>query len=81
MARGWESKSVEEQLAAAEENRNLRREPARTPEEQAAAAARGVLMLTRSRILQDLQAACNPARRAQLEAALAEIDERLASTS
>jgi len=79
MARGWESKSVEEQV---EQQRTA--EPAhsaRVTAEQAAAEAartreRQALELQRERILDERTS--NPIRRKALEAALAEIEKKLA---
>jgi hypothetical protein len=67
MARGWESKSVEQQQEQAVSNREHRGPPL-TAEQ-----------IARQRILQQLQVACNPRHRQMLEAALAELDERLKS--
>ena len=76
MARGWESKSVEDQIQNAEA-----RQPSTgrelTPGEREAAAKRMTLTLSRTRILQDLQLACDPRHRAMLERALADVDEQL----
>ena len=77
MARGWESKSVEAQQDAASAPRT--NAPALTPEEAARKAARGTLMLARTRALADLQRACVPAHRAMLEQAIADLDQRLAA--
>ncbi len=79
MARGWESKSVEEQQEAAAE----RRAATAAPDVSAADAERrqqvDALALSRARVLADLQRACRPAHRAMLEQALADIDARLAA--
>ncbi|MCC7156045.1 MAG: hypothetical protein IT161_15825 [Bryobacterales bacterium] len=72
MARGWESKSVESQqeLAAAREPK-----PAtQSPEEVARRARHDSLLLQRTRILSEMQSACNPRFRSQLEAALAHLE-------
>src|SRR5437870_3043341 len=78
MARGWESKSVEEQIAAAEEERRRTPHPQLSPDEQARKARRGNLNLARARVLQDLQAACDRRHRAMLEQALVDLDAQLA---
>jgi len=76
MARGWESKSVEEQQSAAavqaESKQQLTREQAARKHE------RDALDLSRRRIRQQLQSAQNPRHRQMLESALAELDARLA---
>ena len=77
MARGWESKAVEEQQAAAAAPRQT--SPAVTKEQAARKGERAMLMLARTRALADLQMACAPAHRAMLEQAIAELDQRLAT--
>ena len=78
MARGWESKSVEEQQsearAAAPAGRRLR-----TPEEVASEEKRYALKLSRSRVVQQLESTQNPSYRRMLEAALADLDRQLSS--
>jgi hypothetical protein len=86
MARGWESKSVEEQMAIASEQaakglgtRFMTEEERRLAEQERAQRARHrqSLDLQRERILS--QRTSNPARRTALEAALQQIDEQIAS--
>jgi hypothetical protein len=79
MARGWESKSVEEQQEAAARERATRQAPAPTPAEQARAQEREGLRLARVRTLATLQTACNPRHRAMLEETLAHLDAQLAA--
>lgn len=79
MARGWESKSVEEQQDAAARERATRQAPALTPAEQARAQEREGLRLARARTLATLQSACNPRHRAMLEETLAHLDAQLAA--
>jgi len=76
MARGWESKSVEDQVAGKEEASS------NASSHRAAAAVRAdrererqSLELQRERILDERTS--NPHRRAALEAALADIEARL----
>lgn len=73
MARGWESKSVEEQV----EQRSS--EPSRTPQPRLAdptrALERQALELQRERILDERTS--SPIRRKALEAALADIEAKL----
>jgi hypothetical protein len=83
MARGWESKSVEEQITQGEQVAQQQPVNQRAPDsKQQAAAARAeeqrrrqALELQRERILD--QRTSNPHRRAALVAALAEIEEQL----
>jgi hypothetical protein len=77
MARGWESKSVEDQQADASRTRVVG--PPKTPEQIAREARRGSLQLSRARTLSDLQTACNPQHRALLERTLAHLDAELAA--
>jgi hypothetical protein len=86
MARGWESKSVEEQMANATEKKPARAGEALMSEadrrllaEKRAATERRKqsLNLQRENILS--QRTSSPARRAALESALAEIEYQLAS--
>jgi hypothetical protein len=77
MARGWESKAVEDQQQEAQG-----RQPAQaavTPADAARAAQRATLQLARTRALSDLQHACAPAHRAMLEAAIRDLDEKIAT--
>jgi hypothetical protein len=75
MARGWESKSVEEQQAAA--NTQVELKQRLTPEQSARKQQREAIELSRRRVLQQLDEVQNPRHRQMLEAALAELDERL----
>ncbi|MGH9545880.1 MAG: hypothetical protein ACRD23_11765 [Terriglobales bacterium] len=76
MARGWESKSVEEQQAAS--GIQVESKQRVTPEQAARKQARDAIELSRRRVLQQLQAAQHPRHRQMLESALSELDERLA---
>ena len=74
MARGWESKAVENQQQEAADRSSIlpvREDPARQVE-------RASILLARTRALGDLQLACAPAHRAMLERAIADLDARLA---
>lgn len=76
MARGWESKSVEQQ----QEEAGARKEKARaplTPEQIARENQRKGRLLSRERVLQQLASATHPRHREMLEAALAELDAQL----
>ena len=75
MARGWESKSVEQQQDEAASKKE--RHELLTPEQIAERQRRQGLELSRQRILQQLQVACNPRHRQMLQRALAELEERL----
>jgi hypothetical protein len=77
MARGWESKSVEDQIAAREDARSGAAAPAPTPAEIARDARRNTLLLARARAMQDLQIACDKRHRALLEQTIAHLDLQL----
>lgn len=75
MARGWESKAVENQQQEAADRSSIppvREDPTRQVE-------RASLLLARSRVLADLQLACAPAHRGMLEQAIRDLDARLAA--
>ena len=77
MARGWESKAVEAQVEAASIS-DPKPQKRLTPAEVEVAHKRKSLLLSRSRILQDLNQNSNPRYKKILTDALAELDERLA---
>jgi hypothetical protein len=86
MARGWESKSVEEQMASATEEKPPRPGEALMTEAERRVAAdqravnerrKQALNLQRENILS--QRTSNPARRAALSAALTEIEAQISS--
>lgn len=77
MARGWESKAIEDQQAARETSTRVAG-PELSAEEAARQQQRDSLLLARTRVLSDLQHACRAPHRAMLEAALADLDRRLA---
>ncbi|HEY7351983.1 MAG TPA: hypothetical protein VH596_04365 [Terriglobales bacterium] len=79
MARGWESKSVEQQQEEAKSSAG-RKGKALTAEQIAEQQRRRGLELSRQRILQQLQVASNSQHRAMLENALADLDTQLAGT-
>lgn len=77
MAKGFESKSVEEQQ---NEVRNAQKstKPHMTAEQIAQKQFRNSLEMSRQRVLQQLQTACNPNHRNMLEKALADLDAQIA---
>jgi hypothetical protein len=76
VARGWESKSVEEQQAEAGE-KNARKGPPLSAAEAAHRRENESLRLSRQRVLQQLESAQNPRHRKLLQDALADLDEKL----
>ncbi len=79
MARGWESKAVDDQIVAAESAKAERESVDMTAEAREIARRRQTLLLNRARTLQSLQLACNPRHRALLEATLESLDIELRS--
>lgn len=77
MARGWESKSIEDQQAQATQEDSRKARARLTPEEAARQRRVESLRLARTRILQQLQGVANDRHRATLQAALAELDRQL----
>lgn len=76
MARGWESKSVQEQqeeAAAASPHKGR----AMTPEEAMLFRQREGLLLSRTAVLRRLETVHNSRQRKMLEDALADLDEKL----
>ena len=76
MARGWESKSVEDQQAAA--STQVESKQRLTPQEAAKKQERDALELSRKGVLQQLESVQNPRHRQMLEGALADLDSKLA---
>jgi len=76
VARGWESKAVEQQQDDARSTSELK--PFRTPEQRELESRKQGLELSRSRILDQIQCTQNPRYREILEKTLAAIDEQLA---
>ena len=77
MARGWESKAVEDQVASAESERASRGRPTLTDRERARLSHLQGLKLSRAKILHDLQSASNGRHRAMLQQALAHLDREI----
>jgi hypothetical protein len=78
MARGWESKSVEDQIGAREAEADASRRPELSAEEVELRTRREGLLLARVRTLASLEAAADPRYRALLERTLAHLDAQLA---
>jgi hypothetical protein len=84
MARGWESKSVEEQMATVQQRPEVNsrngfgsEEARRQQEQRRAEQARKLQSLNMQRELILSQRTSNPGRRAALEAALAQIESEI----
>jgi len=82
MARGWESKSVEAQIDAAEQHHRsavLNRKP--DPEKLNQIRQKETLLLSRTHVLHQLTTAQNPRYKAVLNKALADLDAKLSTIS
>jgi hypothetical protein len=77
MARGWESKSVEDQVAAAEAAREARGKPHLSAQEREALERKQSLLLSRAQVRARLASVTNENYRKQLERALKHLDEQL----
>jgi len=78
MARGWESKSVEEQIAEREESKNTPKVNKLTANQREIQQKREQLLLMRTKVLTTLQTARNEIYRRQQEEALKHLDAELA---
>jgi|HubBroStandDraft_6_1064221.scaffolds.fasta_scaffold2218574_1 hypothetical protein len=83
MARGWESKSVEEQIDMAEPRRRKRSVPLKpqSVDPLDLIRKRESLQLSRTRVVQELNTAQNSRYRELLSKALADLDSNLAKLS
>jgi hypothetical protein len=81
MARGWESKSVEDQIGAAEAERDAQAERQTSPQQRKEQERRQSLLLSRAQILGRLKLARNERYRAQLESALKHVESQLKGES
>jgi FtsZ-binding cell division protein ZapB len=78
MARGWNSKAVEEQMDITESKEKESDLPQISPEQQQRIRERESLELSRSRVQQELAAATHPNYRSSLQAALGYLEEKIA---
>jgi len=79
MARGWESKSVEDQIQERESRTSeSASHPKLTPEELQRRNKREGILMARTRTLTSLQTACGGRYRGHLEQVLADLDRQLA---
>ena len=79
MARGWESKSVEAQIDEAETHRSASPENTPSPELLELIRKRETIVLSRTRVVRELQAAQNPRYKAVLNKALADLEAQLST--
>jgi hypothetical protein len=79
IARGWESKSVEAQMEESGAAMPAKKESTTTPEELQQQQKKAELMLSRSRVAQQLEASTNERYSEMLRRALAELDAQIAA--
>jgi hypothetical protein len=79
MARGWESKSVEEQIELAGSQDRGSAATRLGPEQRQRQREREDLELARNRILQELALATHPRHRELLQSALRHLEEKIAA--
>ena len=80
MSRGWESKAVEAQIDLAEaHHRPSKPESAPDPEQLELIRKKETILLSRTRVVRDLDNAQNPRYKAVLTKALADLDAQLTS--
>jgi hypothetical protein len=77
MARGWESKSVEDQIQEREAAASSASHSKLSPEEVELKTRREGLQMARTRTLSSLQSACDARYRSHLERVLADLDAQL----
>ena len=78
MARGWESKSVEEQISQREGDSQKSAQQKLTSRQIELRSQRESILLARSRILSSLESACDSRYRVLLERSLSHLDTQLA---
>jgi hypothetical protein len=79
MARGWESKSVEAQIDAAGTASATARARAYSLESLDLLRKKESILMSRTRVVRDLETAQNPRYRAVLSKALADLDAQLST--
>jgi hypothetical protein len=77
MARGWESKSVEAQIDMAESRSAVARAKVLSEETLDLLRKKESILMSRTRVVRDLENAQNPRYRAVLSKALADLDAQL----
>ena len=79
MARGWESKSVESQIDMAEDRTAKARAKVLSEESLDLLRKKESILMSRTRVVRDLENAQNPRYRAVLSKALADLDAQLST--
>lgn len=81
MARGWESKNVEDQVESKVEANDSSNPAEKDAQQRSREQEIRGLQLSRTRITNDLASATHPNHRKTLEAALAHLDKKIAELS
>jgi hypothetical protein len=81
MARGWESKSVEEQMEDSRKDKESSQKGSHFSAKSRDSRERENLLLARTRLINDIEATENPRYRQFLQASLAAIEEQLSQIS
>ena len=79
MARGWESKAVEEQIDAAESKRAHATAPRKTSEQLQREIEMETLEMDRRRVMHDLEKAKNPRYQTMLRSSLEFLEGKIAA--
>ena len=79
MARGWESKSVEAQIDMAEDRSAVARAKILSEETLDLLRKKESILMSRTRVVRDMQNAQNPRYKAVLGKALADLDAQLST--
>ncbi len=79
MARGWESKSVEAQIDTAEYRTAIARAKVLSEESLDLLRKKESILMSRTRVVRDLETAQNPRYKAVLSKALADLDAQLST--
>jgi len=79
MARGWESKAVEDQVQESQSKSSRSNKGQLTPTDLELNRRREVLVLSRTRVQRELESSQNPRYTDQLTRALADLDAQLAN--
>lgn len=77
MARGWESKSVEDQIGDAQAEKDAQAKRQTSPREREQQGRRESLLLSRAQILGRLKLTTNARYKAQLDSALKHVEAQL----
>jgi hypothetical protein len=79
MARGWESKSVESQIDMAEDRTAIARARVLSEESLDLLRKKESILMSRTRVVRDLENAQNPRYKVVLSKALADLDAQLST--